>query len=115
MGLRGPGAVPLRGREWYEEERPPKPVGKARIEAMERVSASTGQNLPNDLLNLTGMNVPPTKLTMGWCVECHRAVNVKGVHAIQNIATLPVPSVKVPSGSETAKLNAPLECVICHH
>ncbi len=86
-----------------------------RIEAMERVSATTGQNLPNDLLNLTGMNVPPTKLTMGWCVECHRSVNVKGVHAIQNIAALPVPSVKVPSGSETAKLNAPLECVICHH
>ena len=48
-----------------------------RIEAMERVSATTGQNLPNDLLNLTGMNVPPTKLTMGWCVECHRSVNVK--------------------------------------
>ena len=37
-----------------------------RIEAMERVAATTGQNLPNDLMNLTGMNIPPTKLTMGW-------------------------------------------------
>jgi len=86
-----------------------------RIEAMERVGAITGQNLPNDLLNLTGMNVPPTKLTMGWCVECHRSVNVSGVRAIQDVAALPVPSVKVPPGSETQKRNAPLECVICHH
>ena len=86
-----------------------------RVEAMERVAATTGQNLPNDLLNLTGMNVPPTKLTMGWCVECHRSANVGGVAAIQNVAALPVPSVKVPAGSETEKRNAPLECVICHH
>jgi len=86
-----------------------------RIDAMERVGATTGQNLPNDLMNLTGMNVPPTKLTMGWCVECHRSVNVSGVHAVQNVAALPVPSVHVPSGSETAKRNAPLECVVCHH
>ena len=86
-----------------------------RIEAMERVHATTGQNLPNDLLNLTGMNVPPTTLTMGWCVECHRSVNVNGVKAVQNVATLPVPSVHVPPGSETQKRNAPLECVICHH
>jgi len=86
-----------------------------RIEAMERVAATTGQNLPNDLMNLTGMNVPPTKLTMGWCVECHRSVNASGVSAVQNVAALPVPSVHVPSGSETAKRDAPLECVICHH
>src|SRR5215831_604440 len=86
-----------------------------RIEAMERVAATTGQNLPNDLMNLTGMNIPPTKLTMGWCVECHRSVNVSGVQAVQNVSALPVPSVKVPAGSEREKRNAPLECVICHH
>jgi mono/diheme cytochrome c family protein len=86
-----------------------------RIEAMERVAATTGQNLPNDLLNLTGMNVPPTALTMGWCVECHRSVNVSGVRAVQNVAALPVPSVTVPPGSETEKRKAPLECVVCHH
>jgi mono/diheme cytochrome c family protein len=86
-----------------------------RIEAMERVAATTGQNLPNDLLNLTGMSIPPTPLTMGWCVECHRSVNVEGVRAIQKVADLPVPSVKVPPGREAEKRNAPLECVTCHH
>jgi hypothetical protein len=75
----------------------------------------TGQSLTNDLLNLTGMNVPPTKLTMGWCVECHRTVNTSGTKAVQNVAALPVPSVAVPPGSETQKRNAPLECVTCHH
>jgi mono/diheme cytochrome c family protein len=86
-----------------------------RIETMERVAAVTGQNLPNDLMNLAGMSVPPTKLTMGWCVECHRAVNANGTQAVQNVATLPMPSVVVPPGSETHKRNAPLECVVCHH
>ncbi len=86
-----------------------------RIETMERVAAVTGQNLPNDLLNLTGMSVPPTTLTMGWCVECHRSANVGGIQAIQNVAALPVPSVKVPPGTEKEKRNAPLECVTCHH
>jgi mono/diheme cytochrome c family protein len=86
-----------------------------RIEAMEQVGAVTGQNLPNDLMNLTGMNAPPTKLTMGWCVECHRSVNVSGVQAVQNVAALPVPSVRVPPGSENEKRKAPLECETCHH
>jgi hypothetical protein len=86
-----------------------------RIETMERVAAQTGQNLPNDLLNLTGMNVTPTKLTMGWCVECHRAVNAGGVKAVQDVAALPVPSVHAPPGSEHEKRNAPLECFTCHH
>jgi mono/diheme cytochrome c family protein len=86
-----------------------------RIEAMEQVAAKTGQNIPNDLLNLAGMNVTPTKLTMGWCVECHRAVNAHGVAAVQNVAALPVPSVQVAPGSETKPRNAPLECVTCHH
>jgi len=85
------------------------------IEAMEQVGARTGQNLPNDLLNLTGMNIPPTKLTMGWCVECHRSVNVSGVAAVQNVASLPVPSVNVAPGSEGQKRDAPLDCVVCHH
>ena len=86
-----------------------------RIEAMERVAATTGQNTLNDLANLTGMNVPPPKLTMGWCVECHRSVNQSGIRAVQNVAALPVPSVTVPAGTEGEKRKAPLECVICHH
>jgi mono/diheme cytochrome c family protein len=86
-----------------------------RIEAMEQVAAKTGQSLPNDLLNLTGMPVPPPKLTMGWCVECHRSVNAKGVGSVQNVALLPVASVKVEPGSDTKRRNAPLECVVCHH
>jgi mono/diheme cytochrome c family protein len=86
-----------------------------RIDAMERVHAETGTSLTNDLLNLTGMPIPPNKLTMGWCVECHRTVNASGVQAVQNVASLPVPSVRVPPGSEHAKRNAPLECVTCHH
>ncbi len=86
-----------------------------RIEAMERVAAQTGQNPINDLLNLAGLSVPPTKLTMGWCVECHRSVNTQGVGAIQKVADLPVPSVAMAPGSEKVKRNAPLECVICHH
>ncbi|HYB42548.1 MAG TPA: c-type cytochrome [Candidatus Methylomirabilis sp.] len=89
-----------------------------RIEAMERVWAKTGQNLTNDLLNLTGMKIPPTKLTMGWCVECHRSVNDGGVQAVQSaqaLASLPSLSVVIPDGSQTHKRNAPLECVTCHH
>ena len=86
-----------------------------RIEAMEQVAAKTGQSLPNDLMNLAGMSVPPPKLTMGWCVDCHRSVNVKGVAAMQNVAALPVPSVHIAPGSETKARNAPVECVACHH
>ena len=86
-----------------------------RIEAMEQVAATTGQNLPNDLMNLAGMSVPPATLTMGWCVDCHRSVNAGGVRAVQNVAALPVPSVAVAPGSETKARKAPLECVNCHH
>jgi mono/diheme cytochrome c family protein len=60
------------------------------IEAMERVSARTGQSLPNDLLNLVGLRPDPPKLTMGWCIDCHRAALAEGKQA-------------------------PLECVACHH
>ena len=52
-----------------------------RIEAMERVHAETGQSIVNDLMNLAGIPNQPPKLTMGWCVECHRTANAKGVQA----------------------------------
>jgi mono/diheme cytochrome c family protein len=86
-----------------------------RIETMEQVAAQTGQSLSNDLLNLTGMPVKPRKLTMGWCVECHRSVNATGVRSVQNVASLPVPSVKVEPGSDAKRRAAPLECNACHH
>jgi mono/diheme cytochrome c family protein len=86
-----------------------------RIEAMERVHAQTGQNIFNDLRNLALMPAPPPKLTMGWCVECHRTVNAKGVQAVQTAADAPIPSVHAPAGSESERRNAPLECVTCHH
>jgi len=86
-----------------------------RIEAMERVNAQTGQNPINDLQNLAGMPAAPPKLTMGWCIECHRSVNAQGVGAVQKVAELPVPSVALAPESEKTKRNAPLECVICHH
>jgi len=86
-----------------------------RIEAMERVHAQTGQNILNDLKNLALIPTPPPKLTMGWCVECHRTVNAKGVQAVQTAADAPIPSVHVLPGTESARRNAPLECVTCHH
>ena len=86
-----------------------------RIEAMEQVHAKTGQNIGNDLMNLAAMPVPGPKLTMGWCVECHRAVNEKGVQAVQ-----PTPdawgAAPRPVGADDRKpRKAPLECVACHH
>ncbi|HEY7654665.1 MAG TPA: c-type cytochrome [Methylomirabilota bacterium] len=86
-----------------------------RIEAMERVHAETGQNIVNDLMNLALIPTKPPKLTMGWCVECHRTVNVKGVQGVQTAADAPIPSVHVPAGTESERRNAPLECVTCHH
>ena len=86
-----------------------------RIEAMEQVAAITGQSIINDLQNLAGIPAAPPKLTMGWCVECHRTVNEKGVAAVQNMAALPKPSVVLPPGSENTPRKAPLECVACHH
>jgi mono/diheme cytochrome c family protein len=86
-----------------------------RIEAMERVHAETGQNILNDLKNLALIPTAPTKLTMGWCVECHRTVNVKGVQGVQTAADAPIPSVLMSPGSESERRNAPLECVTCHH
>jgi mono/diheme cytochrome c family protein len=86
-----------------------------RIEAMERVHAETGQNIVNDLKNLALLPAAPPKLTMGWCVECHRNVNAKGVQDVQTAADAPIPSVHAPAGSESERRNAPLECVTCHH
>ena len=86
-----------------------------RIEAMERVHAETGQHILNDLQNLALMPAAPRKLTMGWCVECHRTANVKGVQGVQTAADAPIPSVWAAPGSESARRNAPLECVTCHH
>ena len=86
-----------------------------RVEAMERVHAETGQNIINDLLNLALVSAKPPKLTMGWCVECHRTVNAKGVQGVQTAADAPIPSVHVQPGTESARRNAPLECVTCHH
>jgi mono/diheme cytochrome c family protein len=61
------------------------------IERMRVVGAVTGQALSNDLQNLLGLHPAPRKLTMGWCVECHRKQNA------------------------TRGMNAPLDCVTCHH
>jgi hypothetical protein len=61
------------------------------VEKMAVVSAVTGQSLPNDLVNLAGLSPAAPLLTMGWCVECHRALNA------------------------SEKRKAPLDCVACHH
>ena len=60
------------------------------VERMRVVGADTGQDLVHDLTRLIGLKPPAPPLTMGWCVECHRAENAKGKHA-------------------------PLDCVTCHH
>jgi hypothetical protein len=61
------------------------------VETMTTVSAATGQTLVNDLLNLAGFRPSPPALTMGWCIDCHRAQNAS-------------------RGTQ-----APLDCVACHH
>ena len=60
------------------------------IETMRVVGAETGRTLRNDLMNLVGLRPPPPRLTMGWCIDCHREQNRRGAQA-------------------------PLECVTCHH
>jgi len=61
------------------------------IERMRVVGAETGPSLTNDLMNLIGLKPPPRPLTMGWCVECHRAQNAE------------------------RGARAPLDCITCHH
>jgi len=81
-----------------------------RIEAMEQVAAPvTGQSLTNDVLNLAlAPNLAPNPLSMGWCVECHRAANGG---QIASLTWLPKPMPKLAK----EKFDAPLECVTCHH
>jgi hypothetical protein len=57
---------------------------------MRVVGAATGPSLADDLRRLAGLSPPPRLLTMGWCVECHRAENARGARA-------------------------PLDCIACHH
>jgi hypothetical protein len=61
------------------------------VETMTTVSAETGPRLTHDLLVLAGLRLPPPTLTMGWCIDCHRNENA------------------------TRGLQAPLDCVTCHH
>ncbi|HET7341026.1 MAG TPA: c-type cytochrome [Methylomirabilota bacterium] len=61
------------------------------IERMRVVGSPTGPRLLNDLARLVGMKPSPPPLTMGWCVDCHRQQNA------------------------TRKMQAPLDCVVCHH
>ena len=60
------------------------------IERMRVVGAATGPQLGHDLKRLVGLSSPSPPLSMGWCIECHRAENRKGA-------------------------KAPLDCVTCHH
>ena len=60
------------------------------IERMRVVGAETGPRLANDVKRLIGLTPAPPPLTMGWCIDCHRAENAKGA-------------------------KAPLDCVTCHH
>jgi len=61
------------------------------IERMRVVGGVTGPSLAHDLANLVGLKPPPRPLTMGWCVDCHRAQNA------------------------ARRAQAPLDCVACHH
>ena len=61
------------------------------VETMTTVAATTGPSLVNDMLNLVGFRPSPPPLTMGWCVDCHRAQNA------------------------SRGTRAPLDCVTCHH
>jgi hypothetical protein len=61
------------------------------VETMTTVGARTGPRLVNDLLNAAGFRTAAPPLTMGWCVECHREQNAR------------------------RGMNAPLDCVTCHH
>ncbi len=61
------------------------------VERMRAVGAATGRALGDDLLRLVGLHPPQRPLTMGWCLECHRAQNA------------------------ARGTRAPLDCVTCHH
>jgi mono/diheme cytochrome c family protein len=61
------------------------------VERMRVVGADTGPKLTDDLLRLAGLRPPARPLTMGWCVDCHRAQNAE------------------------RGARAPLDCIACHH
>ena len=61
------------------------------IERMRVVGARTGPQIANDLLHLLGFRPAPPPLSMGWCIDCHRVQN------------------------RTRDLQAPLDCLTCHH
>jgi Cytochrome c7 and related cytochrome c/Class III cytochrome C family len=61
------------------------------VETMTTVAAQTGPRLTNDVMNLVGLKPASPPLTMGWCIECHRADNA------------------------ARGTRAPLDCVTCHH
>ncbi len=61
------------------------------VERMRVVGAATGPALTNDFANLFGFRPSSRPLTMGWCVECHRAENAKH------------------------QRKAPTDCYTCHH
>lgn len=61
------------------------------VETMTTVAAQTGPRLGNDLMVLAGLRPPPPALSMGWCIDCHRAENA------------------------ARGTRAPLDCVACHH
>lgn len=62
------------------------------IERMPRVGADDlGRSLASDLLNLVRPRPVVRRLTMGWCIDCHRDQNAR-------------------KGTQ-----APLDCVACHH
>lgn len=67
------------------------------VEKMTTFGAQTGPRIVNDLLNLAGFKPAAPPLTMGWCIDCHREQNAKA-----------------PTNA-LAKMNAPLDCVMCHH
>jgi mono/diheme cytochrome c family protein len=61
------------------------------VERMRVVGARTGPRIANDLLHVLGLRPDPPLLSMGWCLECHREQNA------------------------SRSLQAPLDCVACHH
>jgi hypothetical protein len=61
------------------------------VETMTTAAGTTGPRLGNDLLHLVGLRPAAPPLTMGWCVDCHRRENA------------------------TRGMQAPLDCITCHH
>ena len=86
-----------------------------RIEAMERVHAETGQSIVNDLMNLARHARPAAQADDGLVRGVPPRRQRERRAAGQTVADAPIPSVLRSPGSESARRNAPLECVTCHH